>query len=207
MRLCRHQLWPPRDPHECAAVAYRRSSRPFDEGSDHAAPYEGMIPLSDPSPTLGASQGKTGLRLPEPSPRLLRRILLPVSVSQRELMARNAEDLAVRQVVRPASRDRRPVVCMPAAVPSEGVRAATAVMGCRCAGVLTIALTPTARSAIGLILHRFRESHTSPPPMAAPGPRAGFPIELRYAALGNGSAVCHRGDRDYFHETVPVAPL
>jgi len=118
---------------------------------------------------------------------------LPVSVSQCELMARNAEDLAVRRVVRPASGDRRPVVCMPAAVPSESVSAATAVMRCSCAGVLTIALAPTARSAIGLILHRFRESHTSPPPMAAPGPRAGFPIELRYAAIGNGSAVCHKG--------------
>ena len=147
-----------------------------------------------------------GSGLPEPSP-AFRPNRLPVSESLRELMARNAQDLTVRQVIRPASRDSRPMVCMPAAVPSESIRAATAVMRCRRARVLTIALAPTARTAEGLILHRFRESHTSLPPMAVPGPRAGFPIELRYAALGNGSAVCRRGDRDDFEETVPVAPL
>jgi len=149
---------------------------------------------------------RTGLRSARAQSEFAAANRLLVSVSQRELMAGDAEDLAVRQVVRPASRDSRPVMCVPAAVPSERVGAATSVMRRRRAGVLASALAPAARPAVSLILDGLRESHNLPPPMAAPGPRADFEIELRYADHGNGSAVFLRGDRDGLQETVPVAP-
>lgn len=63
---------------------------------------------------------RTGLRLAL-GPVQRGRDRLPVSVRLCELMARDADDLAVGQVIRPPSRDRRLVMCMPHTVPSEGV--------------------------------------------------------------------------------------
>jgi hypothetical protein len=58
----------------------------------------------------------------------------------------------------------------------------------RCAGMLTTALAPTTGPAVSLTVSE--KANDPSPPMAAPGPRVGLDIELRYAAVENGSAVC-----------------
>ncbi|SRR6266851_3185387 len=129
---------------------------------------------------------------------------LPVSVRLRELVARDAQDFAVGQPIRPANGECRDMVCMPSTVPSECVWTAAAVVGCRRSGVHAPTLASTARPLVGLILNAFRKSHGPQPPKAAPGPRVGSKTKLRYADLGNGSAVCLWGDRDGLSLSVPV---